>query len=234
MTAKEHADLLNSIQWADECSDTKLCQNDCQLPHGSLFLILRAHKLKVQITTSARIMVHVISHWFHSPSVCLCNKDWFSYTVFSAHRTSSSFRDANMLTAGTGVLTLSAHTTSEATTAGSHWWKKASRMAVWLYRYFFCMVKIAIGHADACLHADGCLHGTSINYLIWVFFYEWFLCPSFLRIQHRDQQTEAQRVDLFRPAAVLQLCCFNVGVGDNNKQLAINIWWEEIQHHIWL
>lgn len=99
MTAKEHVDLLNSIQWADECSDTKLCQNDCRLPQGSLFLIFR-------------IMVHVISHWFHSPSVCLCSKAWFSYTVCSAHRTSSSFRDANMLTAGTGVLTLSAHTTS--------------------------------------------------------------------------------------------------------------------------
>lgn len=141
------------------------------LPHGSLFLILQVYKLKVQITTSPRIMVHVISHWFHSPSaVCATKPD--SVTLSAVLTCRAAFREANMLTAGTGDSTLSAHTTSfRATTAGSHWWKKASRMAAWLYGYFFCMIKIEIGHAGASLHAEGCLHGTSINYLMWVFFY---------------------------------------------------------------
>lgn len=33
---------------------------------------------------------------------------------------------------------------------------------------------------------------------------------------------------------MLQFCCFHISVGGNNKQLGINFWWAEIQHHGWL
>lgn len=39
---------------------------------------------------------------------------------------------------------------------------------------------------------------------------------------------------LHENVCVLQFCCFHISVGGNNKQLGINFWWAEIQHHGWL